>query len=50
MKLRRKITSLDWKNAADDVRRFVRVNEQPSIDLWGEDLFLHQLEKLKGAD
>jgi len=46
-KLERKITSLDWKKAADDVRRFVRVNEQPSIDLWGEDLFLHQLKKLK---
>lgn len=46
--LKRKIASLDWKKAADDVRLFVRADEQPSIDLWSEDLFLHQLKKLKG--
>ncbi|TET33047.1 MAG: nucleotidyl transferase AbiEii/AbiGii toxin family protein [Planctomycetota bacterium] len=47
--LKKKIASLNWKQAADDVRRFVRANEQPSLDLWGKKLFLHQLDKLKQA-
>ncbi|NLW36832.1 MAG: nucleotidyl transferase AbiEii/AbiGii toxin family protein [Syntrophorhabdus aromaticivorans] len=45
--LERKITSMNWKQAAEDVRRFVRVAEQPSLDLWSKDLFLGQLDKLK---
>lgn len=44
--IKRKIMSLDWEKTAEDVRRFVRVSEQPSIDLWSEELFLGQLEKL----
>lgn len=43
--LSRKISSLDWKQAAEDVRRFIRPNEQASLDLWCTDLFLHQLDK-----
>ncbi len=41
------IKSMDWKATSLDVRRFVRVTEQPSLDLWSKDLFLAQLEKLK---
>ncbi|MFH2115080.1 MAG: nucleotidyl transferase AbiEii/AbiGii toxin family protein [Spirochaetota bacterium] len=40
------IKSLDWKKTADDVRRFVRTAELPSLDLWSAELFLSQLEKL----
>lgn len=47
--LKKKITSIHWKQAVDDVRRFIRVNEQPSLDLWGNDLFLHQLAKWERA-
>lgn len=43
--LKKKITSINWKQAVNDVRRFIRVNEQPSLDLWGRDLFLNQLAK-----
>lgn len=43
--LERKIAGLDWKQTAEDVRRFVRVHEQPSLDLWSRKLFLGQLEK-----
>lgn len=43
--LREKILSIDWKHTAEDVRPFVRASEQPSLALWNEDLFLHQLEK-----
>ena len=48
--LERKITSTNWKQAAEDVRRFVRVAEQPSLDLWSKDLFLGQLDKLRRTD
>jgi predicted nucleotidyltransferase component of viral defense system len=48
--LERKITSMNWKQAAEDVRRFVRVAEQPSLDLWSKELFLGQLDKLKRTD
>lgn len=47
--LEKKIISLDWKQATEDVRRFVRANEQPALDLWSKELFLHQLDKLKQA-
>lgn len=43
--LRNKIASINWKQAVDDVRPFIRVNEQPSLNLWGSDLFLKQLAK-----
>jgi len=45
--LQRKIQSLDWNAVAGDVRRFVRANEHPSLDLWSKELFLGQLDKLK---
>ena len=45
--LENKITTLDWKHAVEDVRRFLRPNEQPSLDLWSKKLFLQQLDKLK---
>jgi len=45
--LERTIVSTNWKQAAEDVRRFVRVAEQPSLDLWSKELFLEQLGKLR---
>jgi predicted nucleotidyltransferase component of viral defense system len=47
MELEQKIRSLDWKSVAEDVRQFVRLNEQPSLNLWSQELFLNQLEKLR---
>lgn len=46
-KLENTIKSMDWKATALDVRRFVRVAEHPSLDLWSKELFLAKLEKLK---
>lgn len=43
--LEKKIASMDWKQAVEDVRRFIRASEQPSLDLWSKELFLHQLNK-----
>jgi len=45
--LEKVIKSIDWKTTVEDVRRFVRVAEQPSLDLWSKELFLAQLEKLR---
>ncbi|HNW59017.1 MAG TPA: nucleotidyl transferase AbiEii/AbiGii toxin family protein [bacterium] len=44
--LERKITAINWKQAIEDVRHFVRVAEQPSLDLWSKELFWGQLSKL----
>ncbi|MFH1708404.1 MAG: nucleotidyl transferase AbiEii/AbiGii toxin family protein [Planctomycetota bacterium] len=47
--LSRKIAAIDWKQAAEDVRRFIPAHEAPSLDLWGAELFMHQLDKLKAG-
>lgn len=44
--LKAKINNVDWHSAAEDVRRFVRVREQKSLDLWNRALFIGQLEKI----
>ena len=46
--LEEKISSIDWVEAREDVRRFIKVSEQPSLELWSEELFLSQLRKIKG--
>jgi len=43
-----RINSIDWAAAREDVRRFVKGTEYPSLDLWSRDLFLFQLRKIKG--
>ena len=40
-----KIASLNWKQAADDVRRFVPARDQKSLDLWSEALFQTLLKR-----
>ena len=45
--LESKIDSVDWQAAREDVRRFVKTSEQPSLELWSKDLFLSQLRKIK---
>jgi hypothetical protein len=47
--LEKVIKAINWKATAEDVRRFVRVSEQPSLNLWSKELFLAQLEKLKNT-
>ena len=41
--LHEKICSLDWQEAKDDIRRFVRQNELASLELWTKELFLDRL-------
>ncbi|HEY1212242.1 MAG TPA: nucleotidyl transferase AbiEii/AbiGii toxin family protein [Bryobacteraceae bacterium] len=40
------IAQIDWANAADDVRRFLRPTEQKSLELWSEDFFMAKTQKL----
>ncbi len=43
-----RINSVDWTQAREDVQRFVRAAEYPSLELWSRELFLSQLQKVKG--
>lgn len=40
------IARIEWKEVADDVRRFLRSAELKSVDLWSERFFLAKLDKL----
>jgi len=44
--LRARVEATDWKQAREDVRRFVKSNELPSLDLWSREFLLHQADKL----
>ena len=45
--LGKKIASIEWQEAAEDVKRFLKPLEQKSLSLWGEKLFMSQLKKLQ---
>jgi len=44
--LREKITSINWRHAAEDVARFLKPIEQSSLELWSERFYLNKLEQL----
>ena len=46
--MRKQIEEIDWDQAKVDIRRFVIAREQESLDLWGPELFLQQLDRLAG--
>lgn len=46
--LEERVNSVDWTQAREDVRRFVKATEYPSLELWSRELFLSQLQKIKG--
>jgi hypothetical protein len=43
------IAKIDWKAAAEDVRRFLRSTEAKSLELWRERFFMAKLDKLSIA-
>ena len=45
-KLTDKIGGIDWQDAAMDVERFLRLQEQHSLKLWSVAFFLHKVEQL----
>lgn len=40
------IEALDWQQAREDVRRFVKPSELSFLELWSRDFFLNQCQKL----
>lgn len=44
--LRNKIEVVDWESAKNDVRRFVKQNELPSIELWSKEFFMDTLSRI----
>jgi hypothetical protein len=45
-RLRERIKAINWKQAREDVRRFVKSNELPSLHLGIAEFFLAQTKKL----
>lgn len=41
------IAKVDWEEARADVRRFLPTREQKSLDAWGKELFVYQLEQMR---
>lgn len=46
--LQHKIITINWSEAQQDVVRFLRPHQLPSIELWSKDFFLSRLDKLSG--
>lgn len=44
--LAEKISSIIWKDAAEDVERFLKAVEQKSLTLWSEKFYMSKLDKL----
>jgi predicted nucleotidyltransferase component of viral defense system len=42
----RRISAIDWKIAAEDVRRFLPLSRQKMLDSWSADFFLDHLSRL----
>lgn len=45
--LKKKIETLEWKDVAKDVRKFLRPTKTETLDLWSEDFFKAKLAKAK---
>ena len=41
-----KIAEIDWKQAAQDVERFLNVAEKQSLGLWSERFFRNRIDNL----
>lgn len=44
--IQEKTRTIDWEQAATEVKRFVKPNELPSLKLWSQALFMAQANKL----
>ncbi len=44
--LRKKVAEIDWEKARNDVRRFLKPHELPSVELWSVDFFNDRVNKL----
>ncbi|MCY3763731.1 MAG: nucleotidyl transferase AbiEii/AbiGii toxin family protein [Gemmatimonadetes bacterium] len=46
--LREKIRTIDWAVARGDVQRFLPTSEQEGLQLWSEEFFLYQVDRMEG--
>ena len=44
--LENKVKSLKWRDVVSDVSRFLKPQEQRSLEVWNRDFFISRLEKL----
>ena len=44
------IETVDWRDVANDVRRFIRPEQLPSLRLWGAELFDAQVGKIPATE
>ena len=44
--LQARIEATDWVRVREDVRRFIKPSEAPSLDLWSREVFLDQCDTL----
>lgn len=44
--LKKRITQIDWESAQQEIQRFLPLEEQESLKLWGQEFFLHLLNLL----
>jgi hypothetical protein len=42
----KRIEEINWQAAKDDVARFIKSDEQESLELWSKELFMQQLDRL----
>lgn len=45
--LKKRVSKIDWKKAVDDVKRFLKPHEIPSLEVWSVDFFNSRIEKLE---
>ncbi|NOY76207.1 MAG: nucleotidyl transferase AbiEii/AbiGii toxin family protein [Kiritimatiellaeota bacterium] len=48
--LKSKVETISWEVAKNDVKRFIRQTELPSIDIWGKEYFLDCIERLSQVE
>jgi len=44
--LRKRVAEIDWEKARDDVKRFLKPHELPSVELWNANFFNDRIDKL----
>ncbi|MBI4223325.1 MAG: nucleotidyl transferase AbiEii/AbiGii toxin family protein [Deltaproteobacteria bacterium] len=45
--MKRKVEQIDWEEAKQDVRRFLKPRALAVLDIWGKDFFMDRLERFK---
>ena len=44
--MKKKVKTIDWKEACQDIQRFLKPHELPTLKLWSQDFFLDRIQKM----